>query len=223
MSYINLNRYREILAELELYGAELVAVSKTKPVEAIEELFQLGQKDFGENKVQEMVEKYDKCSTDIRWHLIGHLQTNKVKYISPFVYMIHSVDSIKLVEEIQKRAEENNRTIKILLQLHIAEESSKFGIPPQEFQKFYDTFKKINTPNIKVCGLMGMATYTENNSQVKKEFEVLSQMFTHLRSGNFFDNEFKIMSIGMSDDYNTALEAGGNMVRIGSALFGARE
>ena len=223
MSHINLNRYREIIQELKSQDVELVAVSKTKPIEAIEELFQLGQKDFGENKVQELIEKHNKVSTEIRWHLIGHLQSNKVKYIAPFIYMIHSVDSIKLVQEIQKRAVENNRIIKILIQIHIAEEESKFGIPPSQFQNFYDSFKVISTSNIEVCGLMGMATFTDNAAQVKKEFEVLSEMFSRLRSDNFFGKEFSIMSIGMSDDYKIAIDVGGNMVRIGSALFGARE
>lgn len=219
---INKDFFHRIKSELENYNADLLAVSKTKSSEDIYELFILGQRDFGENKVQELTAKQKILPGDIRWHFIGHLQTNKVKYILPFIYMIHSVDSIKLVKEIQKKAAEQNRKIKVLFQIHIAEEESKFGIPLSKVDEFIGTFEILKPLNIEVCGLMGMATFTDDHLQISKEFQAIAKVFSTLKSNNVFGPSFNYLSIGMSDDYFIALEAGGNMVRIGSSLFGAR-
>lgn len=219
---VDKNYFSQITSELKNYDAALIAVSKTKPAEAINELYRLGQKDFGENKVRELIEKKDEVPGDIRWHFIGHLQTNKVKYISPFIYMIHSVDSIKLVKEIQKRAAEQERKIKILFQVHIAVEKSKSGIALGAFNDFAAAYKALNPLNIEACGLMGMATFTDDRDQIRKEFQSLAKLFFRLRLENVFGGSFGYLSMGMSGDYPLALEAGGNMVRVGSALFGTR-
>lgn len=197
----------------------LVAVSKTKPVEAILEAYNVGQRDFGENKVQEMVAKYEVLPKDINWHMIGHLQTNKVKYIAPFVYLIHGVDSIKLLKEINKRAAQNNRIIKCLLQVHIAKESTKFGFDLKEVEDLLNTNDIKAFKNVKIVGLMGMATFTENKEQIRNEFSNLSNLFNRLKP-NY--PEFEILSMGMSGDYEIAIEEGSNMVRIGSSIFGER-
>ena len=200
-------------------GVNLVAVSKTKPSSAIEEAYAAGHRDFGENKVQELAAKYEELPKDINWHLIGHLQTNKVKYIAPFVHLIHAVDSEKLVKEIQKRAAQNNRSIHILLQVRIAQEETKFGMPYQEAGEMIANLNCDMYPNIKLDGLMGMATNTSDENQVKKEFTELHTFFKEQQ------NKFpalKTLSMGMSGDYKLAMECGSNMVRIGSAIFGAR-
>ena len=191
----------------------LVAVSKTKPISDIEQAYNSGQLIFGENKVQELVEKYEKLSKEIQWQMIGHLQRNKVKFIAPFVRLIHGVDSEKLLKEIDKRAKQNNRTIDCLLQVHIATESTKFGFSEKEvltIMKQKEDFKNIN-----IVGLMGMATFTENETQIKEEFTFLSEIYKKYEQMN-------ILSMGMSGDYKIAIECGSTMVRIGSTIFGNR-
>lgn len=202
---------------------KLIAVSKTKPVELIKEAYDLGQKLFGENKVQELASKHEQLPKDIEWHLIGHLQTNKVKYIAPFVSLIHSVDSFKLLKEINKQAEKNNRIIDCLLQFHIAEEETKFGLSEDEAAKLLNSAEFENLKSVRICGVMGMATFTENTSQVNKEFNHLYSIFNRLKN-EYFPNSpnFKEISMGMSDDYLLAIEEGSTMVRIGSSLFGGR-
>lgn len=194
----------------------LVAVSKTKPVAALEEAYHAGHRDFGENKVQELCQKAEVLPTDIRWHMIGHLQRNKVKYIAPFVHLIHGVDSERLLAEINKQGAKNNRTIDVLLQLHIAEESSKFGFSYDEAEAL---FSSENTyPNVRIIGLMGMASFTDNEAQVKEEFETLSRFY---RKWNV-KKALTTLSMGMSNDYKAAIAKGSNMVRLGSLIFGHR-
>src|SRR5690606_22428121 len=196
-----------------------VAVSKTHPVDAILTVYNLGQRVFGENKVQELCEKQPLLPEDIEWHLIGHLQTNKVKYIAPFIDTIQSVDSSKLLEEIDKQAAKNQRKIKILLQVKIAEEESKFGLEIHEAKELFQEWLNGKFPNIEINGLMGMATFTEDKNQVKKEFTLLKQIFDKLT----LQKPLKILSMGMSDDYPVAISCGANSVRIGSAIFGNRQ
>jgi len=193
----------------------LVAVSKTKKNSAILEAYQIGQRMFGENKVQELVEKAEELPKDINWHMIGHLQTNKVKFIAPFVSLIHSVDSIKLLKEINKRAEQNNRVIDCLLQVHIATESTKFGFDISEVNEAINNAKEFQ--NIKIVGLMGMATFTDNKQQVIQEFNSLKVVFETVK-----DEDITTLSMGMSGDYQLATEQGSTMVRVGSAIFGHR-
>jgi pyridoxal phosphate enzyme (YggS family) len=214
---------QNILSELSLTNTTLVAVSKTKPNEKILELYKEGQRIFGENRVQELVEKYETLPKDIRWHLIGHLQTNKVKYIAPFVSLIHSVDSLKLLKEINKQAKKNDRIIDVLLQFHIATETSKFGLDFQESKELLKTTEYQNFENIRVIGVMGMASFVDDESQVRKEFQSLKAIFEQLKKV-FFEQEgsFSEISMGMSGDYKIAIEEGSTMVRIGSLLFGAR-
>jgi len=200
----------------------LVAVSKTKPVSDIIEAYEHGHRHFGENKVQELVSKYEECPKDIHWHMIGHLQRNKVKYIAPFVYLIHGVDSLRLLREINKQASKNNRTIDCLLQIHIAKEESKFGFDPDELD---DTLmNEIQAlENIRIKGLMGMATFTDNASQIREEFKGLKKRFDQLASSELPENmDMQILSTGMSNDYPVATEEGSNMVRVGSLIFGER-
>jgi pyridoxal phosphate enzyme (YggS family) len=193
----------------------LVAVSKTKPNELIIEAYGAGQRIFGENKVQELVEKEESLPKDIEWHMIGHLQTNKVKYIAPFVSLIHAVDSKKLIKEINKRAEQNNRVIPCLLQVHIAQEESKFGLDKDGVIEILKT----DFSNVSIVGLMGMATFTDNKNQIRKEFKYLKDIFDELKESQ---PNFSILSMGMSGDYSIAIEEGSNMVRIGSSIFGER-
>ncbi len=193
----------------------LVAVSKTKPNELIIEAYVAGQRIFGENKVQELVEKKESLPKDIEWHMIGHLQTNKVKYIAPFVSLIHAVDSKKLIKEINKRAEQNNRVIPCLLQVHIAQEESKFGLDKDGVIEILKT----DFSNVSIVGLMGMATFTDNKNQIRKEFKYLKDIFDELKESQ---PNFSILSMGMSGDYSIAIEEGSNMVRIGSSIFGER-
>ena len=197
---------------------ELVAVSKFHPVEKIKEVYDCGQRVFGENKVQELLSKVNELPNDIKWHLIGHLQTNKVKYIAPFIDTIQSVDSEKLLLEINKEAEKNNRKIKILLQVKIAEEDTKYGLEIQEAKEIFSNYLENKYPNIAITGLMGMATFTDNKNQVKSEFLILKSLFDELSK---FKNLEKL-SMGMSDDFKIAIECGANSVRIGSAIFGVR-
>lgn len=197
----------------------LVAVSKTKPNEAILEAYSCGQRVFGENKVQELAQKYESLPQDIQWHMIGHLQSNKVKYIAPFVKLIHGVDSFKLLKEINKRAGQNNRKIDCLLQIHIAEEQSKFGLSKNEVTQLLQSQEYQNLENVNVIGLMGMATFTSNETQVRKEFKSLKMLFDQLVNQ---DHAFTVLSMGMSGDYKLAIEEGSNMIRVGSSIFGAR-
>jgi hypothetical protein len=200
-----------------------VAVSKTKPASDISVLYDLGQRVFGENKVQEMTEKYETLPKDIDWHLIGHLQSNKVKYIAPFVGMIHAVDSLKLLEEIDRQSIRNSRVIPCLLQVHIAQEETKFGMDRNEILALLDSSSYQSMKGIRICGLMGMATNTEDMTQVDKEFKGLKELFDKLQSQYFKDKTyFKELSMGMSSDYKIALKHGATLVRIGSEIFGGR-
>lgn len=196
----------------------LVAVSKTKPVEDLQEAYAAGMRDFGENKIQEMCDKYEVLPKDIRWHMIGHVQTNKVKYMAPFVHLIHGVDSLKLLKEIHKQAEKNNRVIDVLLQQFIADEETKFGLDQKEIRQIMQEEIQ-HLPNVSVVGLMGMATFTEDKNQIREEFFSLKSNFDFLK--NNFEN-ITILSMGMSGDYQIAIEEGSTMVRIGSSIFGHR-
>lgn len=200
----------------------LVAVSKTKPIADIQEAYDAGQRVFGENKVQEMVTKYDALPKDIEWHMIGHLQRNKVKYMAHFVDLIHGVDSLKTLQEINKQAKKHNRVINCLLQARIAEEETKFGLSFDDIQEIVNdqSFKELT--NIKVVGLMGMATFTDNQVQIKKEFTSLESFFDTIKVDIRNNFELKILSMGMSGDYQLAIDCGSTMVRIGSSIFGAR-
>lgn len=193
----------------------LVAVSKTKPVVDLMEAYNAGQRIFGENKIQEMTEKWEQMPKDIQWHMIGHIQTNKVKFMAPYVSLIHGVDSLKLLEEINKQALKNNRIIDCLLQIHIAEEETKFGLNKDELADLLVSESFKNLKNINIVGLMGMATFTENKIQIKKEFEHLKSIFDQVKI-------LKTLSMGMSGDYQLAIECGSTMVRIGSSIFGGR-
>jgi len=215
----NLNNLRQNLPS----GCRLIAVSKTKPVEKILEAYQEGHRLFGENKVQELVPKHQALPKDIEWHMIGHLQSNKVKQIAPFITMIHSVDSVKLLEEINKQALRATRRIDCLLQVHIAEEESKFGFSQDEVIQFIQSDGRAQLKNVKVCGLMGMATLTDDNEQIRKEFKGLKGLFEKIKSTALPGNvEMKELSMGMSSDYNIAVEEGSTMIRVGSAIFGER-
>ena len=216
----NLAELKSILPDDKI---TLVAVTKTHPVEKIMELYETGQRDFGENRVQELLEKKDKLPSDIRWHLIGHLQRNKVKFIAPFVYMIHSVDSLKLLDEINKEAEKNGRVINCLLQAYVATEETKFGLDYNELVAILDSEDYKAMTNIKLKGIMGMATMTDDEEQVHEEFSLLKKIFDTVKSSYFAgDNEFRILSMGMSSDYRIAIEEGSTMLRLGSVIFGER-
>lgn len=218
-----MNEVIHILQEVQNYPAELIAVSKTHPVSRIQEIYDLGIRDFGENKVQEMMEKAPLLPQDIHWHLIGHLQTNKVKYVAPFVYMIHTVDSEKLLREIEKQASSHERTIRVLFQFHIAQEESKFGIDPNRKDWIFDLNLRNDFPHIIPAGVMGMATFTDDPRTIRREFQQLKAIFNQLKASVFADMaSFKELSMGMSSDYQIALEEGSTLVRIGSLIFGAR-
>jgi pyridoxal phosphate enzyme (YggS family) len=202
----------------------LVAVSKTKPIADLMEAYNAGQRIFGENKIQEMTEKWEAMPKDIQWHMIGHVQTNKVKFMAPFVSLIHGIDSLKLLQEVNKQAKKNNRIIDCLLQVYIAEEESKFGLNETELSEVITIVQqdKSEFENIKIIGLMGMATYTDNQNQIKKEFsrlKVLFDQYAHLNTDNC---QLKTLSMGMSSDYPIAIDCGSTMVRIGSSIFGNR-
>ena len=215
---VNSEFYKKLSEELKEKNVTLVAVSKTKPVEEILELYHLGQRDFGENYVQELVEKQKQLPKDIRWHFIGHLQSNKVKQIANFISLIHSVDTERLLREIDKQAAKNERIIDCLLQVHIAKEETKFGLDEEELQQLISTGFK-NEKNVFVKGLMGMASFTENKDTIRREFQYLKKLFDQKPGGQ---SRFAILSMGMSSDYKLAIEEGSNMVRIGSLLFGER-
>ncbi len=218
---VNSNAYNKIIEELDQNEITLVAVSKTKPVADILELYNLGQKDFGENYVQELTEKAEHLPKDIRWHFIGHLQSNKVKYIAPFISLIQSADSEKLLAEINKQALKNNRVIDCLLQVHIAAEETKFGFDDKELHDIFDAglteFK-----NVRIRGLMGMASFTSDMNIVRNEFKSLKFLYEKYKTLDYDNCSFSILSMGMSADYTTAVEEGSTMVRIGSLLFGSR-
>ncbi len=195
----------------------LLAVSKTKSQEEILELYNLNQKEFGENKVQELIEKQENLPKDIKWHMIGHLQANKVKYIAPFIHLIHSIDSLKLVDEINKQAEKNNRVIEGLLQIKIADEETKYGLSWEEALEIYTYCKTLN--HVKIVGIMGMATNTQDQSKIKQEFAQLNKYFNTIKNE---DVAIEILSMGMSHDYVLAINEGSNLIRLGSLLFGNR-
>ncbi|WP_018336139.1 YggS family pyridoxal phosphate-dependent enzyme [Butyricimonas synergistica] len=216
----NLKRIADSLPE----RVRLVAVSKTKPVEAIEEAYNAGQRVFGENRAQEMAEKYEVLPKDIEWHLIGHLQTNKVKYVAGFVAMIHGVESLKLLETINKEAKKHDRVIPCLLQFHVAQEETKFGLNMEEAAALLESESYANMKNVRIEGVMGMATNTDNLAQVREEFRHLHKIFEELKQRYFADKPgFKELSMGMSGDYGIAVEEGSTMVRVGSSIFGARQ
>ncbi len=212
--YINMLNYNTIINELKPFNATLVAVSKTKPIAAIQELYNLGQRDFGENYVQELLEKYEQLPKDIRWHFIGHLQSNKVKYITPFIYLVHGVTSKNLLLEIQKQGQKIHKKINCLLQVYIAKEDTKFGFSVTDLETEIEKFKQFE--NINLCGFMGMASNSDEKNQVKNEFQQLQSLFQK----HFTKNQF--LSMGMSGDFKIALTCGSNIVRIGSLLFGQR-
>ncbi|MFK5893660.1 MAG: YggS family pyridoxal phosphate-dependent enzyme [Pseudomonadota bacterium] len=214
----NLSKIKSELSK----NVKLVAVSKTKPDSDIMEAYTAGHKVFGENKVQELVDKYDRLPKDIEWHFIGHLQSNKVKYLAPFVHLIHGVDSLKLLKEINKQAVKNNRIIDCLLQFHIANEKAKFGFYKEEVFDLLqgDVFQ--NFKNIRIVGVMGMATYTDDENQIRNEFANLKSYFEEIKGKYLRDNSFSELSIGMSADYKIAIEEGSTIIRLGSSIFGAR-
>jgi pyridoxal phosphate enzyme (YggS family) len=213
---VNSDAYHSIKNELDAKGVTLVAVSKTKPVEEILELYELGQRDFGENYVQELIDKYPVLPKDIRWHFIGHLQTNKVKQVASFVHLIHGVDSLKLLKEIDKQGERSSRVIDCLLQVHISKEETKFGLDEKECIEL----SSVRLGRARITGLMGMASFTDNKQIIRSEFDQLHQLFERLTRGN---SDFHTLSCGMSADYQLAVESGSTMVRIGSLLFGERK
>ncbi len=214
---------KSLKKETTLINVTLIAVSKTKPADDVMEAYNAGQRLFGENIVQELVEKYEQLPKDIQWHLIGHLQSNKVKYIAPFVSMIQSVDSLKLLQEINKHAEKNNRIIDCLLQIHIADEETKFGLDFDEAIELLRADEFTELKNIRIKGLMGIATNTDNEKQVKEEYYELKTFFDGIKQSFFRkDDAFNTLSMGMSADYKIAIEQGSNMVRLGSTIFGQR-
>jgi pyridoxal phosphate enzyme (YggS family) len=219
----NLHDIKSTLPE----NVTLVAVSKTKPVSDLMEAYNAGQRIFGENKIQEMVEKWEVMPKDIQWHMIGHVQTNKVKFMAPFVSLIHGVDSLKLLQEINKQALKNDRIIDCLLQMHIAEEETKFGLDEEELSALLNSNEFQEMKNIRILGLMGMATFTDNQEQIRKEFTHLKSIFDKLQSlntdsDNYRNCELNTISMGMSGDYKLAIECGSTMIRVGSSIFGNR-
>ncbi|EDM43257.1 hypothetical protein SCB49_00842 [unidentified eubacterium SCB49] len=211
----NIEKYRDLMPE----GVTLVAVSKTKPVSDLMEAYEAGQRIFGENKIQEMASKHEEMPKDIAWHMIGHVQRNKVKYMAPFVNLIHAVDSLKLLKEINKEAAKNNRTINCLLQIKIAEEDSKFGISKADATALLASEIVQDLKNVKIIGLMGMATFTEDKVQIRSEFKSLKEYFNTIKKEH---RNLTQLSMGMSGDFTLAIEEGSTMVRIGSSIFGER-
>jgi len=218
---VNHKNYYSLKEELGKMNVALIAVSKTKPISDILELYELGHRDFGENYVQELVNKAEQLPKDIRWHFIGHLQSNKVKYIAAFVHLIHGVDSLKLLKEINKQGAKENRIIECLLQIHIAEEESKFGFDEAELNVAITSLKDLR--NVQINGLMGMASFTEDTHKVKTEFRTLKQIFINSLKQSSDQYKPTVRSMGMSGDYKIAIEEGSTMVRIGSLLFGERD
>ena len=221
---VNKQSFTDVTKELREKECQLIAVSKTKPISDILELYNLGQKDFGENYVQELAEKQSQLPADIHWHFIGHLQSNKVKFIAPFVYLIQGVDSFKLLKEINKQAQKVNRVIDCLLQVHIAQEETKFGFDETELTDLFTNNKSEleNLENIQISGFMGMASFTDDTEKVRKEFRYLKSLSDKFKKLQIDNSKLTILSMGMSGDYKIAIEEGSNMVRIGSLLFGAR-
>lgn len=219
---INHSQFITIRKELEAVNVTLVAVSKTKPVEDIHELYDLGQRDFGENYVQELVDKTGQLPADIRWHFIGHLQSNKVKYIAPFVHLIHGVDSGKLLQEINKQAQKHDRIIDCLLQVYIAKEETKFGLDEPELDQLIQFVLANPMNHIRIRGFMGMASFSDNPEQVRTEFRQLKSLFDQYKNNRSPSIQMDTLSMGMSGDYRIAISEGSNMVRIGSLLFGER-
>lgn len=219
---IDKERYSSIMQVCKGSGVQLIAVSKTKPVEDIKALYELGHRDFGENYVQELVEKQAQLPADIRWHFIGHLQSNKVKYIAPFVHLIHGVDSFKLLKEINKQGSKNDRVIACLLQMHIAKEETKFGLDETELDEILLSGELPSLTHIRIEGLMGMASFSNDKSLVQSEFQYLKSLFEKYQTMQTANCQLHTLSMGMSGDYEMAIEEGSNMVRIGSLLFGAR-
>ncbi|MEO9873119.1 YggS family pyridoxal phosphate-dependent enzyme [Ekhidna sp.] len=213
-----LNELKKTLSE----SCTLVAVSKTKPSSDIVEAYESGHLDFGENKVQELTKKAEELPKDIRWHMIGHLQSNKVKYIAPFVHLIHGVDSLKLLKEINKQGKKVDRIIDCLLQIHIAKEETKFGLDQMELDQLLNEEEFEEMHHVRIVGLMGMATNTDNSELVKKEFKSLKDLYDEIKNSDHTNAQMNVLSMGMSSDYEIALAEGSNMVRIGSAIFGAR-
>jgi pyridoxal phosphate enzyme (YggS family) len=218
---INAEKYKEIIDELK-DRSTLVAVSKTKTAEDIQGLYNLGQRHFGENYVQELTDKQAQLPTDIHWHFIGHLQSNKVKQIAPFVFLIHGVDSLKLLQEINKQASKLNKIISVLLQVYIAKEETKFGFDQQELDAIFNNNQLAALNNVVITGLMGMASFTDNTAVIKNEFNQLKSLFDRYAQIQIPNSKFHFLSMGMSSDYKIAIANGSNMVRIGSLLFGAR-
>ncbi|WP_395047395.1 YggS family pyridoxal phosphate-dependent enzyme [Flavobacterium sp.] len=214
----NLNKIKTSLPE----NVTLVAVSKTKPIPDLMEAYEAGQRIFGENKIQEMTEKWEAMPKDIEWHMIGHVQSNKVKFMAEYVSLIHGVDSLKLLDEINKKAKKHNRIIDCLLQIYIAEEETKFGLDENELNELLASNEFKSLQNIRIVGLMGMATFTENQNQIKKEFTHLKSIFDSSNSLSIVNCQLSILSMGMSGDYKLAIECGSTMVRIGSSIFGGR-
>lgn len=214
--------YEELLNVLKLKGVKLVAVSKTKPIEEIQKLYEKGQRIFGENKVQEIVAKAPHLPADIHWHMIGHLQKNKVKQLLPFVNMIQSIDSSELLSEVNKEAGKVGKTLDVLLEVKIASEDSKYGLSKPEAFQIAEAYLNNKFENIRICGLMGMASFSDDTTLVKKEFMELKNLFEEIKLTLKNNPEFSVLSMGMSGDFQIAIEAGSNMVRIGSLLFGSR-
>lgn len=219
---INQKNYFGIVKQLQEKNIVLVAVSKTKPAEAIKELYDLGHRDFGENYVQELQEKQDQLPKNIRWHFIGHLQSNKVKYIAPFVHLIHGIDSFKLLKEVDKQAKKIDRTIDVLLQVHIAQEETKFGLDENELNEVFRSDELSQLHNVTIRGLMGMASFTDDKEKVRIEFKYLKSLFDKYSGLQTQNTKLETLSIGMSGDYQIAIEEGSTMVRIGSLIFGER-
>ncbi len=217
---VNKEIYKELVFAFTPNKVSLIAVSKTKPKQDITDLYNLGQRDFGENYVQELVEKQALLPTDINWHFIGHLQSNKVKYIAPFVHLIHGVDSLSLLKEINKQAAKSGRVIDCLLQVHIAQEETKFGLDENELTEIFPTINGLS--HVRICGLMGMASFNDDLDIVRSEFHQLKSLFDKYKLIPAVQQSFNILSMGMSGDYQIAIEEGSTMVRIGSLLFGAR-
>ncbi len=216
----NIRAFKKLL---EGTGVTLVAVSKTKPVEDIMAAYEAGHRDFGENKIQELRDKHPVLPEDIRWHMIGHLQTNKVKYIAPWIHLIHGVDSLKALKEINKQAAKNGRTIPCLLQMHIAEEETKFGLSEDELFGILQSEELPGLANAEIAGLMGIATYTDDEDQIRKEFRSLKSLFDKVKKEIDLPNvKMKVLSMGMSGDYRIAIEEGSTMIRVGSKIFGPR-
>ena len=221
----DIDSWKALRGELEQQGVTLIAVSKKKPVVDIQELYDAGERNFGENYVQELVEKQPQLPDDINWHYIGHLQSNKVKYIASFVHLIHAVDSFKLLKEINKQAAKHDKTIDVLLQLHVADEDTKHGLDSNGVTELLEYYKAQETElqNVRICGLMGMATFTNDTAQIQKEFAEIKNIFKLVKDTYFIDKDyFTQCSMGMTGDYKIAVQEGSTMVRIGSKIFGAR-